>query len=223
MTDLRSVEESYSTELIRKGIHLSSLSIPVVYSFISRPTALTILIPVTLLFGLSDLARLYLPAFGELYTKVFGFLLRRHELRGQRRRLTGATYVLLSATLCIWLFPKVVVITAFAILIISDTSAALIGRKFGRHRFLGKSLEGSTAFFVSGLLVVALAPKIDYLPAEYLIGILVTALGAVVEALSRDVIDDNLSIPIAISLAMWGLYLLLLPAVNVHALDLIPG
>jgi dolichol kinase len=223
MTELRSVEESYSTELIRKGIHLSSLSIPVVYFFISRPTALTILIPVTLLFGLSDLARLFVPAFGELYRKFFGFLLRRHELNARRRRLNGATYVLLSATLCVWLFPKIIVITAFAILIISDTSAALIGRKFGRHPFLGKSLEGTTAFFVSGLLVVALAPKIAYLPAEYLIGVLAAALGAVVEALSGDVIDDNLSIPIAISLAMWGLYLLLLPALNVHALDLIPG
>jgi len=223
MTELKSVEVSYSTELIRKGIHLSSLSIPVVYFFISRPTALTILIPLTLLFGLSDLARLFVPAFGELYRKFFGFLLRRHELNARRRRLNGATYVLLSATLCVWFFPKIIVITAFAILIISDTSAALIGRKFGRHPFLGKSLEGTTAFFVSGLLVVALAPKIAYLPAEYLIGVLATALGAVVEALSRDLIDDNLSIPIAISLAMWGLYLLLLPALNVYALDLIPG
>jgi len=223
MNDLRNVEESYATELIRKGIHLSSLSIPVVYLFISRSTALAILIPLTLLFGFSDLARLYVPAFGELYTKFFGFLLRRHEQSARRRRLNGATFVLLSATLCIWLFPKVIVITAFAILIISDTSAALIGRKFGRHPFLGKSLEGTTAFFVSGLLVVALAPKVEYLPAEYLIGVLATALGAIVEALSRDLIDDNLSIPIAISLAMWGLYLLLLPAINVHALDLIPG
>jgi dolichol kinase len=223
MTEFRSVEESYSTELIRKGIHLCSLSIPVVYFFISRPTALAILIPLTLLFGLSDLARLFVPAFGELYRKFFGFLLRRHELSARRRRLNGATFVLLSATLCVWLFPKVIVITAFAILIISDTSAALIGRKFGRHPFFGKSLEGTTAFFVSGLLVVALAPKIAYLPAEYLIGILAAALGAVVEALSGDVIDDNLSIPIAISLAMWGLYLLLLPAVNIYALDLISG
>ncbi len=160
---------------------------------------------------------------GNSTRKFFGFLLRRHELNARRRRLNGATYVLLSATLCIWLFPKIIVITAFAILIISDTSAALIGRKFGRHPFLGKSLEGTTAFFVSGLLVVALAPKIAYLPAEYLIGVLAAALGAVVEALSGDVIDDNLSIPISISLAMWGLYLLLLPALNVHALDLIPG
>jgi dolichol kinase len=166
---------------------------------------------------------LFVPAFGELYRKFFGFLLRRHELNARRRRLNGATYVLLSATLCVWLFPKIIVITAFAILIISDTSAALIGRKFGRHPFFGKSLEGTTAFFVSGLLVVALAPKIAYLPAEYFIGVLAAALGAFVEVLSGDLIDDNLSIPISISLAMWGLYLLLLPALNVYALDLIPG
>jgi dolichol kinase len=219
MNGLQSVETSYGTELIRKTIHMSSLSIPVVYYFITRETALSILIPLTILFGLSDLGRLFIPSFREMYHHFFGFLLRRHERRTGHRRLTGATFVLLSATLCVWLFPKMIVLTAFAILIVSDTAAALIGRKFGKHPFHGKSVEGTTAFFITALIVVAVAPKILYLPTEYAIGIVAALVGAFVEALSGDIIDDNLSIPISIAIVMWVLYAILLPALNIFALD----
>jgi len=223
MNVFASVEESYSAELIRKSIHLCSLSIPVVYYFISRETALTILLPLALAFGLSDIARLSMPSVGALYNKLFGFLLRRHEVRATKPRLNGATFVLLSALICIWLFPKVIVITAFAILIISDTAAALIGRRFGRHPFRSKTVEGTTAFFVTALLVVVLAPKIDFLATEYLIGTIAAILGTFVEAVSGDLIDDNLSVPISISIVMWILYALLLPTVNVWGLDRIYG
>lgn len=213
MNGLRSVEESYGTEIIRKAIHLTSLLIPVVYSFVTKQTALAILIPLTLLFAVSDAARLLVPAVGRLYSRLFGFLLRRHEKNEAGRRLNGATYVLLSATILIIFFPKIIVITAFAILIISDTSAALVGRRFGRHRFLTKSVEGSSAFFVSALLVVAVAPKVAYLPAEYLIGGAAALLGAIVEA-SALRLDDNLSIPLSVGGALWAMYAFFLPALN---------
>ena len=219
MNGLPNVEESYGVELIRKSIHLCSLSIPIVYYFISRPTALTILVPLTALFALSDIARLLHPATGRLYNQYFGFLLRGHEQNEHGKRLNGATYVLLSATLCVLIFPKVIVVTAFTILIISDTSAALIGRKFGKRPFLKKTLEGSTAFFVTALIVVAVAPKIGNFAGEYLIGAAAAFLGAIVEAVSNNEIDDNLSIPISVGTAMWLMYFVFLPAVNVFALD----
>jgi len=161
------------------------------------------------------------PGARRLYERFFGFLLRRHERRASRPRLNGATYVLLSAIVCIWLFPKVIVITAFAIMIISDSAAALVGRKFGRHAFFTKTVEGSGAFLLTALLVVAVTPKIEYLVTEYAIGAAGAVVGMFVEVFSTDFIDDNLSIPIVISLAMWGLYAWLLPAVNVFALDLL--
>jgi len=208
----------FRNELVRKGIHLFSLSIPIIYFLIPRSLALTLLIPVTAAFVGSDLARLYIPAVGRRYSRWFGWLLRRHEQNGQTKRLNGASNVLISAVLCVLLFPKVITISAFTILIISDTTSALFGRRFGRHPFFGKSLEGSSAFFLSALLVIAVAPKIDYLPLEYLIGIAASAVGTVVEALSIH-IDDNLSIPISISLVMWGLYAWMLPGINIYALQ----
>ncbi len=218
MNELPSVEQSYATELIRKAIHLCSLAIPLVYYWISKAQALSILIPLALVLGVLDVARLYHPATGRLYSKYLGFLLRPHERTEHGRKLNGATYVLLSAILCVLLFPKVIVITAFAVLIISDTSAALVGRRWGRHPFFNKSVEGTTAFFVSALIVVALAPKVAWLPAEYAVGAVAVLIGAIVEA-SPVPLDDNLSIPLSIGTVMWVMYAVFLPAVDVFALD----
>ena len=129
----------------------------------------------------------------------------------------GASWVLLSASIAIAVFPKVIFLAAFAIMIVSDSAAALVGRRFGRHRFFEKSVEGSTAFFLSAILVVFLTPKLQYVPVEYALGIAASLFGAVVEAAPLR-IDDNLSIPFSIGGAMWVLYAVLLPSVDVFSL-----
>jgi dolichol kinase len=131
--------------------------------------------------------------------------------------LTGATNILFSAIVCIILFPKIITINAFAILIISDITSALFGRRFGKRKFFQKSLEGAMAFFVSATVVVFLAPKVQGLAMEYVIGIIAAAVGAVVEAASTT-IDDNISVPLAIGTLMWALYALLLPSLNLYLL-----
>jgi dolichol kinase len=204
----------YRNELVRKAIHLFSISVPIVYFFIPRWLALCLVLPVTAAFVTIDLARYRIPAVSQWFYRWFGWLLRRHEIDSSRRRLNGASNVLISASLCVLLFPKIVAINAFAILIISDTTSALIGRRFGRHRFFGKSLEGSAAFFISAVAVVFLTPKASSLAFEYFIGILAAAVGTVVEALPVR-IDDNLSIPIGIGFTLWGLYAWLLPALDI--------
>ena len=219
MNSLPDVERSYSGELARKAIHLSSLSIPIVYSFISKSTALSILVPLTLLVGCTDAARHLFPPFRLFYHRWLGWLMRAHEKDEKGKRLTGATYVLLAASIGIMIFPKVIIITAFAIMIVSDTVAALIGRKFGKHPFMSKSLEGTVAFFLSSVGVVCLAPKVGYVPAEYFIGFAAALLGAVVEAMSITV-DDNLSITFSVGGIMWLMYTVFLPAINVFALDI---
>lgn len=205
------IEENYQVELVRKGIHLFSLLIPIIYYFVSKSTALSILGPLTAAFLIVDVARYYHRPTGKWFYATFGWLLRSRELDATKKRLNGATYVLLSAILCVFLFPKLITITAFAIMIVSDSIAALVGRKFGRHSFFKKTWEGSAAFFLSAIIVVAIAPKLEYSLGEYLIGIVAGGVGAVIEALSIH-IDDNLSIPFAIGLTMWLLYLLFYPS-----------
>ena len=214
MTQVDNGTIHYKDEILRKLIHLCSLSIPIVYYFIPRNTALIILGIMAGIALFLDVGRYVSKTIGKVFYEFFGFMLRQHEVDHTKRNLNGATYVLLSAFICVLIFPKVIVVTAFAILIISDTMAALIGRRFGKHRFLFKSLEGTLAFFISGIVVVLLSPKITYHFSEYLIGIFSTGLGAIVENVSFGLADDNLVIPISIGFAMWVLYLLFLPEIN---------
>jgi dolichol kinase len=202
-------------ELVRKSIHVTSLSIPIIYWFITWKLALMILVPLALAFLATDLARYYHPGVGDRFYRWFGWLLRKHESDHTRKRLNGATNILLSAVLCVLIFPKLITITAFSILIISDTSSALIGRRFGRRRFFHKSVEGALAFFLTAVLVVFVTPKIDGLPLEYVIGIIAAAVGAITESLSST-IDDNIAVPLSIGCVMWGLYSLLLPGLDLY-------
>ncbi len=220
MNELPNVEQSYGVELVRKTIHLCSLSIPIVYFFISKSTALFILVPLLLLFGIPDVLRMYHAPTRKAYHKFFGWLLRKHERDERGRKLTGATYVLLSACLFILLFPKIIFITAFSILIVSDTLAALVGRRFGNHPFFKKSLEGTAAFFLSALVVIAVTPKAGETGAEYLIGAATALVGAIVEA-AFTFIDDNLLIPFSVGVTMWIFYAVFLPNVNLYVLDIV--
>ena len=209
----------YRYELVRKSIHLSSLSIPIIYFYISRNLALTVLIPLTAAFLTGDLLRIYHKPSFELYRRTFGKMLRRHELMSEKKTFNGATWVLISATFCVAFFPKIIAITAFAILIISDTVAALIGIRFGTKRFRGKSLEGSAAFLVSAMIVICVTPKVAFLPGEYFIAVLAAVVGMIAEVFSFDLVDDNLAIPIAIGYTLWGLYALWFPSLNLFLLQ----
>ena len=125
----------YKSEVLRKTIHLFSLSIPTVYYFITKELALSILVPLTIFSLLVDYGRYYSKPLAEIINKFFGIIMRKHEFDAKKKNLNGATYVLISAVIVVLIFPKVFVVTAFAVLIIGDISAALVGRKYGKTKF----------------------------------------------------------------------------------------
>ena len=214
MTHIDNGTIHYKDELVRKLIHLFSLSIPVIYYFIPTSTSITILIYFTIFALIVDGGRFISKSFAKIFYRLFSFLLRKHEMDREKKNLTGATYVLLSALICALIFPKVIFVTAFTILIISDSTAALIGRKFGKTRFLRKSLAGTLSFFVSASIVVLFTPKVGNFPLEYFIGFIAAFVGAIVENVSYGIADDNLTIPLSVGLTMWGLYLVVFPGLE---------
>ena len=125
MTSIDNGTIRYKDELFRKLIHLFSLSIPIVYYFIPTETAAIILGILAAAALIIDLGRYLHPETGKIFYKMFGFLLREHELDHKKKSLNGATYVLISALISVLIFPKVIFISAFSILIISDSAAAL--------------------------------------------------------------------------------------------------
>lgn len=193
------------------------------YYFIPKTLALELIIPVTVLFVTVDLARYEIPQVSGVFYRFFGFLLRRHEVDERRHALNGATYMLISAVICIWAFPKFIMINSFVVLILADTASALFGKRFGRHKIflsreLPKSFEGSLAFIIAGIAAVALTPKVDYLFGEYLLGVVAALVASVAEVLSYEIVDDNIAIPISFGLSAWAMYIIFLPQLNVYFL-----
>ena len=183
-------------EVARKAIHLSSLSIPVIYWFISRELALLLLLPLFSGFFLIDLLKNFFTPVSIWYHKTFDSMLRTHELERTKNNLNGATYIMMAALLLVLFFPKIIAVAAFSLVAVSDTLAAIIGKSFGKHRFGQKSVEGSAAFFCSALVVISIVPGLNPF-----IGIIMAVTATLTEAfivrIGEFKVDDNLSIPLA--------------------------
>jgi len=186
----------FTQELWRKGTHVGAMVIPCGYHLLdlSKQRMLTIMIPIAVAMFLIDVSRLRQWAFWQNFAvKIGGRMVRGRELAGD---FTGATYILLSVCFTVALYSRPIAVAALTFIIVGDTFAALVGRKFGRHRFGRKSIEGSLACLVGTLIAAPLIPGIS-LPVA-LVGAVVAT---VTEALS-DKIDDNISVPIVSGLAM---------------------
>jgi dolichol kinase len=176
-----------SHELIRKAIHLSSAIIPLTYWFlVERELTLQIVILLSLGFLTADYLRLKSDVIEKIFMQIFGSALRQHE----KKNLTGATYVFTGSVVAIYLFPKEIAVAALLILSISDTLAALVGIPFGKHQFLKKSLEGSSAFFLSTFVILSI-----FFPGALVFNILIAAIVTLAEAYPMN-LDDNFLIPI---------------------------
>lgn len=191
-------EISFSQELARKATHMGALVIPAGYFFLrlERWGAEAILIPITLAMVWLDISRLRNWAFWRKVGRpITGRMIRQHEANGD---FTGATYILSSSCFTIGLYSKPIAIAALAFIIVGDSFAAIIGRRFGRHRFGRKSVEGSLACLVGTFIVAAVSPAFGLETGIAFAGA-VTA--TVTEALSTRV-DDNVSVPLVSGLTM---------------------
>ncbi|MBO5959818.1 MAG: phosphatidate cytidylyltransferase [Lentisphaeria bacterium] len=143
-------------------------------------------------------------------TPVYAFFFK-NMLRGKIKRgqwvVSGSTPVFAAAALVTLLFPQQIAAIALGVMLLADTAAALIGRRFGKHKTVnGKSLEGVIAFCVTGSLWACLL--------LYFAGLLTvtTATGAVVGVILASIaelfekqirMDDNFSIPLISGFIIW--------------------
>jgi dolichol kinase len=174
-------------EITRKLVHLATLVIPVGYALTSEETVLTFLISLFICLLSVDLLRHFHSGLASLFRKYFfGRVLREEE----KRTFMGSTYFLFSTILTILLFPKSIAIASLLILILADTSAALIGKGVGRVSIYGKTLEGSLAFLLTSLLIVWIYPNLNRFSGS------LGSLGATVIEILPIKINDNLTIPL---------------------------
>ena len=183
-------------EITRKLVHLATLVIPVGYALTSEETVLTFLVPFFICLLLVDLLRHFHSGLASLFRKYFfGRVLREEE----EPTFMGSTYFIFSTILTILLFPKSIAIASLLILILADTSAALIGKGVGRVSIYGKTLEGSLAFLLTSLLIVWIYPNLNRFSGS------LGALGATIIEILPIKINDNLTIPLVAGAIMFFL------------------
>lgn len=191
---------SYGAEMKRKALHLLALVVPAGMAWLGKGPALWLLVPSALLAVGADVLRAYSQPFNDAVRWVFGPLMRNSELPdvGTGVVINGATSVLVGATLLTLVFPIRLAAPVFAMTMIADAAAALVGRRFGRHPWMDgqHTLEGSAAFFVTGCVVFALLPSIGVGIDLGTVGVMGVAAATLVEAAPLP-LNDNVRVPFA--------------------------
>ncbi len=183
--------QTLTAELQRKSFHLAMIAVPV-WVYLMPPTpALLGLILATFITVAVDLLRLSDHRLRSFFLRLFRSLIRPHE----QEHLLGSTHYMIAALLSVIVFDHEVAIAALAFLVLGDAAAAIIGKRFGKPLYWGKSPQGSIACFV-----VCLAVGIPLLGslAVALIGALAATLA---EALPSP-LDDNMRVPIFSGIVM---------------------
>ena len=192
------IDKSLKKEFYRKSIHLSSLWIPLVIYFMHPGFSVSLFA----LLLLGDVVLEYAnykkyPWARQIFGALFAKTLRNKETVHARFQATGSMYVLAAAILCTILFSRPVAVIALSVMLVSDTAAALFGKAYGsRKLYKNKSLEGTTAFFMSALLVnMVLSPIFPFNVAS-----VIACLAATFAEMFEDKldIDDNFSIPLVV-------------------------
>ncbi len=180
----------------RRLFHLlAGSSLPLAILFFPAETAQWLLIGGSVLAVAAELLRGLIPSVNDQLVRRLPFF-----KASERRQVTGATYLWLSATFLVFVFQKDVAVLALLFLAVGDPAAALIGVRDHRARVFGKSLAGAFAFACVALGAGLLATLHPDVPLAWWI-----APGAVAAALVELAplpLDDNLTVPIASAAVM---------------------
>lgn len=194
--------EDYNLEIKRKIFHCMSIIFPIFYLLTNKITMVMVIIVVSGLALSIDISRHYNPKVQEIVGKFFTNIMREDEISGNFK-LSGVSYMFLGFLISCLLFSKGVAISSFLVLIVSDTVAALVGKKIGTPTENGKSIEGSAAFAVSAMLIGMLSYTFHAYNTSFSSIIVASLITTAVEYYSNKIkINDNLSIPVTYGLVL---------------------
>jgi len=196
-------ELPYAAEVKRKALHLVALVVPLGMYFLGKNLAVAVLVPVAILAVCADVLRVRAAWFGRFITRWFSPLMRKSEqpALGEPVSINGATWVMVAAALLSLLFPIRIAVPAFVLFMVGDAAAALVGRRYGRIRWMGgtHTVEGSLAFLVIGLAVVMYAPGLTLW-----VGVVGTVVACLAEAMPGP-FNDNLRVPLLTAAVIFAL------------------
>ena len=181
--------------VIRESVHMSGVLVPLVSSYLfSSFTTAFIIFLITLLYITSEFARIE-----GINFPVISMITRSAAMKPEIHEfVTAPIFFAAGITLALLIFPEPISYASIAIFSLGDGTAALFGRRLGRHAFFfnkGKRIEGTIFGFMFAML-----GAFFFLgdPAKALIG---ASVGMFMETLPTPV-SDNLTIPLMAGFAL---------------------
>ena len=167
------------------------------YLGLPRSEALVVLGGIAILLLLGDVLRLAHKGTNELFFRAFSSLASPREAKG----LASSTWYVFGIVIALLLAPRPEVVSGVLVLGLADPAASAFGQKYGRRPFLGGTIEGTLVFVAVALAILAIRhPWPAAVPAAIV--------AAVAERRSWP-IDDNFTIPVVTSIALYGMSLVL--------------
>jgi dolichol kinase len=193
---------SLGAEAARKAIHLATAVLPIAwaYDLIATRDIQWLLGAAVVIALLVEFARYRRGAFGALFQRTFGGLLRTHE----QRTIAGATWLAIGMWGVVMLAPRYAAIAALWAAAVGDAVAALAGRAVQQWR----GARASAATIPSGKTLVgavagaaATAVGVMWLtPATLALAAVLGAVAALAEWPARPG-DDNVRVVAAVAVA----------------------
>jgi len=143
-------------------------------------------------------ARRISPRVNARLMRFYGAVAHPHE----KFRINSGTWFATALVLLAAFASRPGMMAGLAVLGVADPVAALVGRRWGKHTLrAGRSLEGTLAFFVSGMIAAAGALALVGTGAVGTVFALAAAgalAGAIAELGTTTKLDDNLTIPVVV-------------------------
>lgn len=189
-------------ELLRKLVHfVASFALVVIYPMLDKSRLLAILVPSSIILLLFELQRVRSKTFSYFVIRNFKFLLRAEELKSSmgKMHIIGSTWACWSFTLITILFSPHIAVPCFAMFLMADAGAALVGKWLGRYHWAKskKTIEGSVAFLCIGVVMMLLFPDVVFETGA------IAVLVATVAEIPEKPFNDNLRVPLIAAAALF--------------------
>jgi len=207
--DKEKLNSSFKTKkelhIARKLWHMCGvLAIGYLYYIIPYQKMIYLGAVLTTFFVLLDFARLQF----ESLNKVVQFIMSPFIRKEEKNNLSGLSFMAVGTYVTALLFPKEIVLLAFAFLGLGDPTASFFGVLYGKNKIGSKSLEGTFACF----LICTLAASIYFAYNNFfghrifIVVPIAGLIGAACELIQIKQFDDNMTLPLFSGFGLWTLF-----------------
>ena len=189
---------SLKFEFWRKVVHTFSVLIPILYFFLDKNDMITCMFVFFTLMLIIEFLRRNNKFFNKYMFVILQPLVRPYE----SRNFMSGTYLVAISLLVVIIVPeelKYIVILSISYASVCDAIAAIFGLNFGKIiLFNDKTLEGTAAFIISGLIItfiyLCVSPEL-FLRSNLFLVMLCPFISGTVE-LSTKMKYDNVTVPL---------------------------